>query len=346
MIFGIDSHKASLSVCAIDGLGRAVATSEFGNDPAGHRALLVTARRMADEDRVFAIEGSGHYAYALARALLAAGELVLEIPPALAARERRRAGLGKSDPIDALAIARAAAREADRLVPLHDDPAARDLKLVSDYRAQLVAERTRTANRLHADLVQLAPGYQEAIGHLRGRAGLAAAAAKLRSRRSVQADLARRRLAALRRLDREIAAATARLRELVAASGTTLTEVPGVGVICAARIIGEVRDVRRFSDRDRFAAANGTAPIPASSGTRVRHRLNRGGNRRLNWAIHLVALSQAARDPRARAYLARRRAEGRTGREAMRALKRHLSDVIYRQLLTDARRAETVAALT
>jgi len=155
--------------------------------------------------------------------------------------------------------------------------------------------------------------------------------------------LARRRIGALARLDAEIAECEQRLGALVRASGTSLLELPGIGVLIAAQIIGEVRDVRRYGNRDRFAAANGTAPIPASSGPTVRHRLNRGGNRRLNWAIHVMALTQAAHDPRARAYLARRREEGRTGREAMRALKRHLSDVVYRQLVADAKRAEMAA---
>lgn len=270
---------------------------------------------------------------------------MLEVPPALADRERRRSRRGKSDPVDALAIARVAARERDGLEPLRHDPAARDLKLVSDYRQQLVAERTRTANRLHADLLQLAPGYERRVSDL-GHGSLAAARRLLRGERSLQGELARRRLAALGRLDREITECERRLRELLRACGTSLTDLPGVGTIVAARIIGEVRDVRRFATRDRFARANGTAPIPASSGERVRHRLSRGGNRRLNWAIHLMALTQARIDPRARAYLARRREEGRTGREAIRALKRHLSDVIYRQLVADARRLQEVAALT
>ena len=344
MIFGIDSHKASLAVAAVDELGRRLAGAQFPNDPAGHRALLAWARELGPAGRRFGIESSGHYAYALARALLGAGEQVLEVPPGRVQAERRRAARGKSDDIDATAIARLAAR-GQGLVPLRHDPAARDLKLLSHYRAQLRAERTRTANRLHADLIQLRPGYQARLPDL-APARLAKARALLSSERSLQGELARRRMAALARLDREISDCEARLGALVRVSGTGLLELSGVGVLIAAQIIGEVRDVRRFGGRDAFAAANGTAPIPASSGARVRHRLNRGGNRRLNWAIHLMALSQASHDPRARAYLARRRAEGRTGREALRALKRHLSDVVYRQLVADARRAEEAAALT
>jgi transposase len=232
------------------------------------------------------------------------------------------------------------------LVPVSHDPAARDLKLLTDYRRQLRAERIRTANRLHADLVQLRPGYQRQLPDL-APARLASARRVLARERSLQGELARRRIGALARLDREISECEARLGALVRATDTSLLGLSGVGVLIAAQIIGEVRDVRRYGNRDRFAAANGTAPIPASSGPRVRHRLNRGGNRRLNWAIHLMALTQASHDPRARAYLARRREEGRTGREAMRALKRHLSDVVYGALIADAKKADlTDRALT
>lgn len=339
MIFGIDSHKRSLYVCGVDALGRERVRAEFPNDPAGHRALARFCRAHAPGERRFGIESAGAYAYALARMLLAAGEQVAEVPPGRADRERRRARRGKSDAIDALAIARVAARE-EALPLLREDPAARDLRLVADYRAQLMSERVRTANRLHADLVQLRPGYQERCPELSGAPALRTAAGLLRGQRSLQGELARARLASVRRLDAEIAACERRLRTLVAASGTRLTELCGVGPVIAARIIGEVGEVSRFGTRDQFAMANGTAPIPASSGPRVRHRLNRGGNRRLNWAIHLIALTQARCDPRARAYIARRRAEGRTGREAIRALKRHLSDVVYRHLVADARAAE------
>jgi transposase len=336
MIFGIDSHTRTLAIAGVDELGRQAAAREFPNDPPGHRALLAWARAQSVEGRRFGLESAGHYAYALARRLIAAGEEVLEVPPALADAERRRGRRGKSDPIDALAIARITAR-AEGLAPVRDDRLARDLKVLSDYRRQLMSERTRTANRLHADLVQLCPGYQARVPDLRpGR--LPAARRLLRGERSLQGELARRRLAALVRMDAELRGCERRLRALLRAADTGLLALRGVGVINAALIIGEVRDVRRFADRDRFARANGTAPIPASSGNRHHHRLNRGGNRRLNWALHLMALTQARCDPRARAYIARRRAEGRTGRDALRALKRHLSDVVYRQLVADARR--------
>ncbi|MGH3042598.1 MAG: transposase [Gaiellaceae bacterium] len=154
--------------------------------------------------------------------------------------------------------------------------------------------------------------------------------------RSMQARLARRGIDALSRLEGELREVEGEIRQLVRESATGLVELVGVGDLIAARVIGEVGDVRRVATKDRFASLNGTAPIPASSGQTSRHRLNRGGNRRLNHALHMMALTQARIDPRARAYLERRRAEGKTHRDALRALKRHLSDVVYQQLRRDA----------
>jgi transposase len=152
---------------------------------------------------------------------------------------------------------------------------------------------------------------------------------------SVRVELVRRRLDQLDRLDAEIRALKARIGDLVQATGTSLVQVHGVGPLVAARILGEVGDVRRFADRHKFAAANGTAPIPASSGRTQRHRLNRGGNRRLNRALYTVAITQARSDHPGRAYLAGKQRQGKTRREALRCLKRRISDAIYRQLLAD-----------
>ena len=151
------------------------------------------------------------------------------------------------------------------------------------------------------------------------------------------AQLVRSRLADLRRLDRQLAQLRQALVVAVAATNTTLLALRGVGPIVAALILVEARSFNRTASRDHFARYNGTAPIPASSGQTRRHRLNRGGNRRLNYAIHQMALTQAAHDPRARAYLARRQAEGKSWRDALRCLKRHLSDVIWNALRTDHR---------
>jgi transposase len=346
VVFGVDSHAASLAICGVDPAGRRVCAGEFANKAEVHVALLEWARTEAPDDRRFGIEGSGGYAHAFAQFLLAEGEAVVEVPASLTRRERRhQRTAGKSDAGDALAIARITLRE-DALPPLRPAGVSRDLKLLYDYRRQLTVERTRIANRLHADLGALAPGYHDRVRRLTTRAALSAAARIVRGDERMQAKLARRRLARVRELDREIAALERELRDLVDASGSGLVELCGIGHLTAARILGEVGDIHRFATRDAFAAANGTAPIPASSGQTVRFRLKRGGNRRLNYAIHIMALTQMRADPRARAYIARRRAEGKTTPEAMRSLKRHLSDVIYRQLRTDAELARTSAGAT
>ena len=262
---------------------------------------------------------------------------MLEVPSGLTTRERRRLRApGKSDPGDALAIARVAVRE-DHLPKPSSLGLNRSLRELVDYREQLVGERTRCANRLHADLVVLCPGYQVEVKNLVSKRHLARAERLLADNSEIRAGLARRRLLTLRRLDLEIAELKSEITGMVEATGTKLTSITGISFLGAARILGEVGNVRRFPSENHFASASGTAPVPASSGSVRRHRLNRGGNRRLNRAIHTVALVQAQIDPRGRAYLERRRREGKSWREAIRCLKRHLSNVIYRQLMADSR---------
>jgi len=339
LTIGIDTHKATLASCAVDELGREVAAMTFANDPRGHRRLLAWAVLVGPERR-FGIEGSGSFGAALARGLLSAGEVVLEVPATLTDRERRHLRRrGKSDPADALAIARVVLRE-PTLHPLMPAPAADDLKLLVAARDELQAERTRVANRLHADLLVLAPGYGDRIPNLVAARHLAAVGRLLGRSSAVRTQLARKRLARLRILDREIAALEVQLSGLVVASGSSLPSLPGVGVLLAAKLLGEAGDVRRFRSEAAFAAVTGTAPIPASSGQTQRHRLNRGGNRQLNRALHFMAIVQARTHPAARAYVARRQAEGKTWREALRCLKRHLADVVYRTMLLDIRAAE------
>jgi transposase len=332
---GVDTHKSSLAACLVDELGRELGHAEFRNDPKGHGALLAWVERLAPGERRFGIESTGWIGRALACFLLEQGEAIFDVKGTLTERERGRLrGQGKSDPRDAYAIARVAARE--ELPPVRLDGPTRDLKLLSDYRSQLLAERTRIANRLHVDLVSLRPGYEQRVPKLDSARRLQQAGQLLERDGRLQASLARRRIDALRRLDAELREVGREIRRRVRASGTGLVELVGVGDLIAARVIGEVGDVGRIETKDRFARLNGTAPIPASSGPSTRHRLNKGGNRRLNHAIHLMALTQARTDPRARGYVERRMAEGRTKRDAVRALKRHLSDVVYQQLRQDA----------
>jgi transposase len=340
---GIDAHKSSLAVCLIDELGRELATREFGNKPRGHHALHAWVLRLAPGERRFGVESTGWVGRGIACFLLEQGEQVVDVRGSLTERQQRRLrGQGKSDPRDALAIARVTARE--QLPPVRVDSLSRDLKLLCDYRAQLLAERIRTANRVHVDLVSLHPGYEQQIRNLGSSVQLARAERLLAGDTGVQATLARRRIEKLRCLDTEIKQAQRDLRDQVRASGSGLPQLAGVGELIAARLIGEVGDIERIASKARFARMNGTAPIPASTGQTSRHRLNKGGNRRLNHALHMMALTQARMDPRARAYVDRRRAEGRTRRDAIRALKRHLSDVVYQQLRHDAELRAAAAA--
>jgi transposase len=323
---GIDTHKASLAACAIDQRGTALAELTFPNTRAGHRALAAWVTQLDPAARV-GIEGSATYGAALARHLAAAAIEVREVPPQLTRRERiRTRRAGKSDPADALAIARVVLAE-PALPPVRTADASRELQLLVEAREDLVAEMTRVRNRLHADLLVLAPGRQ---GRLVGPRALARLARQLGRCRGLQAELARDRLAALRRLAAEVDRLEARIAARVA--GHRLLALPGIGSLTAAKLIGEVGDVRRLRDDNAFAALAGVAPIPASSGQVQRMRLNRGGNRQLNRALYHIALVQLRHHPPARAFVARKRSEGKSQREAIRSLKRHLARVVFRAL--------------
>jgi transposase len=286
---GVDSHKSSLAAAGVDELGRSLGAREFANTPAGHKRLLGWARAVG-EARVIGVEGSGIYGAGLAGFLLLAGEDVREVPASLTHRERRRkASQGKSDVVDALAIARVVAREKELPTPERSVVLA-DLKALCDYRDQLVRARTQVANRAHRDLVVLRPGYEQAIPNLTGKRYLGRASSLLRGDHSVRAELLRRRIEELRRLSAEMAAIEAQIGAKVRDSKTTLTEIAGIGPLLAATILGEVGNVGRIRSRAAFAKMAGTAPLQASSGMTHRHRLNRGGNRRLNWALHDTAL--------------------------------------------------------
>jgi len=337
---GIDSHKATLAACAIDELGAAVDERTFPNDPGGHRDLAAWVHRVAP-DGVVGVEGSASYGAAAARSLLSDGLRVREVPPQLSRRERiRTRRAGKSDPGDALAIARVTAREV-ALPPVRVADRTSEIRLLMEAREDVVVEATRVRNRLHADLVVLLPGYQAIAKHLVAEHHRRAIAGHLRGVAGVQAELARGRLARLRVLDREARALQARAAQLVGAH--PLLALPGVGVLTAARLIAETGDIRRFRSADAFAMLAGVAPIPASSGQVQRMRLNRGGNRQLNRALHTIATVQAIHHPPAREYLARKVAEHKSEREAIRALKRQIVRTVFRLLREGADGIEMAA---
>jgi transposase len=267
------------------------------------------------------------------------------VPPKLSARVRvlSSGNARKNDGLDALATALAASRN-ERLAPVDPEGASEALRLLSERREDLVAERTRSLNRLHALLRDLLPG---------GVAGKLSAERASRILRGIRPQSSsarlRRRLASevlrdIRTLDRKIADLNGRIEAEVEASGTTLTEIFGVGPILAATILGTVGDVARFPTKAHFASYAGTAPVEASSGEVVRHRLSLAGNRKLNYALHMVAVCQARSDARAGAYYRKKIAEGKSRKEALRCLKRRVSDAVFRCLMTDSLAPSSTAA--
>lgn len=333
VVIGIDSHRDTLAACAVNALGAPLAERTFSNNPDGHAELEAWAGALGAER--IGIEGSGLYGAAAGRTLVAGGWMTCDVPPHLSHRERIRTHrAGKSDPTDALAIARVTARETT-LPPIRLADRNEDLGLLVTARDEAIAEATQVRNRLHAELVVLLPGYAATIPNLVAARNRGRARSALGPLAGIRAELARERLERLDALSRTIDALERRISGLVA--DHPLLAVPGIRGLTAARLLAEAGEVRRFRSADAFAMFSGTAPIPASSGQTSRVRLNRGGNRQLNRAIHTIALAQARHHPDAIAYVARKRAEGRTWREAIRSLKRHLARVVYRVM---ARAAE------
>lgn len=323
VIVGIDAHTRRHSAAIIDEHGRVLDIIEVG---AGVDELdrLIGWIAEFDCERLVAVEGAKGFGLALTRRLLEAGEAVVDIATHLTADGRRSSRRrGKDDEIDAITIARVAMREPD-LPRLTVDQLDADLKLLVDARDQLVAEATRVRNRLHALLLVLAPGYRDDTGALSNKAGLATAKRLVMRGRAAEPVRAKLALAAI-----------ARLHQL---------EICGVGPIIAAKILGETRGVDRFPTAAAFASHTGTAPLPASSEQTTRHRLNRGGNRQLNRALFTVAMVQARWNPDARAYLDRKRAEGKSAAEARRCLKRHLAKIVYDAMRADSHDARLRAA--
>jgi transposase len=336
ILIGADVHKRSHTLVALS-----AATGEVRGEitipasPAGFADLEAWAVELGAA-RVWAIEDCRHVSGALERHLHERGERVLRLAPGLAAGARRRGRTrGKSDPIDAQAIARAALAEGiDRLPVAHVDHEADEIRVLIDHHDRLVGMRTQAANRLRWDLHELCPDMDIPAGGLDRVIWQERISRRLsRTPQGARVRVARDELALIRRTSRQIADLARELAILVEAYAPGLMAERGIGPLIGARLVGEIQGIGRIRSEAALARLGGVAPIPASSGERERHRLDRGGNRRLNCALHRLALSRARTCPDSRAYMERRRAEGLTYREALRCLKRYMARRVYRLLV-------------
>lgn len=330
---GADLHKRTHTLVAVDDNGRKLAEKTAPATTAGHLELVRWAARFGE--RRFALEDCRHLSRRLERDLLLAGEQVVRVPPKLMAGARRGGREpGKSDPIDALAVARAALREPDLPVAVIDGPE-RDVRLLVDHREDLISDRTQAQNRLRWHLHELMPGEEPAPRSLGHAVVLDTLDRRLASLDGTVARIARELVAriaeltaAINRLEREIA-------RLVADLAPSLLALAGCGELTAAKLVGETAGIGRFSSRAKFARHNGCAPLPVWSGNDVRHRLSRGGNRQLNVAIHRIAITQIRLGGLGRDYFDHRLAAGDTRTEALRALRRRISDEVFRRMKDD-----------
>ncbi len=333
VVLGTDAHKWSHTVVAVDQAGAEIASVTVAATPEGHLRLVKWAARW--EQRRWAIEDCRQLSRRLEADLLTVGELVVRVPPKLMAGARRSARTrGKPDPIDALAVARAALREPDLPVARLDGPS-REVRLLVDYRESLVKDRTAAQNRLRWRLHELEPGYDPPSGSLNRYKTLDAIDQLLAAHRSMVATVARREVARIRDLTREANQLQRDISQRVTQLVPSLLKIPGCGALSAGKLLGEAADISRFKSRDAYAMWAGVAPIPVWSANTERFRLNRGGNRQTNAALHRIAITQLRIHPDAQAFIKRRLETGSTKREAIRLLKRKLANVVYRTLLTD-----------
>ena len=338
VVIGMDPHKRSATIEVMTADESVVGGGRFGTDREGYAAMVRYARQWPD--RVWAIEGCAGIGKHIAVRLLARGEDVVDVPPKLSARARVFAtGQGrKTDATDAHSVALVGTRMTG-LRPVVDDAQLAVLRILVDRRRSLGEEHTRKVSQLHQLLLELVPGG--------AKRDLSAAQAKALLAKVRPRDIAgktRRRVAAelvadLERIYARKKAANKELTDLLAATGTTRLDLHGIGPTGAARLLVEVGDITRFPTKAHFASWNGTAPIDASSGDQVRHRLSRAGNRQINRVLHTMARVQLRNPTPGRGYYERKRADGKAPMEAMRCVKRRLSDIVYQQMLNDAVRS-------
>jgi transposase len=334
VIIGLDPHKASNTIAVLDRDETILTRRRFENSADGLVEMLDAVAGFGD--RVWAVEGANGIGRSIAQRLVALEEAVVDVPAKLATRVRvYSTGHGtKTDRADAVAIARAAIHSKHlRMVGPDDENVA--LKLLSDRRHQLIASRTQSVCRLHRLIRELIAGGTPRDLTAERAYDLVTALEVHDPAGQMRVELALDHIEDIRRFDLRIDQATLKIHAAVKESGTTLTRIYGIGPLNAGLILGEIGDVSRFPTRDHFASYTGTAPIAVSSGDMNRHRLNRAGNRQLNRAIHIAAVVQVRYDTPGRTYYRRKLAEGKSKREALRCVKRRISDAVWRQLQLD-----------
>jgi len=345
VVIGMDPHKRSATIEAMDEDEAVLGKGRYGTDPEGFVAMLAAAARWPD--RVWAVEGCEGIGKHLVLRLLERGEAVVDVPAKLSARMRVYAtGQGrKTDETDAHSIALVGVRMTG-LREVVNDETLEVLRLLVDRRRRIGEDHTRMVCQLHQLLLELLPGG--------AKKDLSAAQARRLLETVRPKDVAgktRKRVAMelvvdLERVYARKKAANKELIELVKQTGTGLLDLHGIGPSGATRLLVEVGDVTRFPTKGHFASWTGTAPIDASSGDNVRHRLSRGGNRQINKALHMMAVVQLRNATEGRAYYDRKVAAGKTANEAMRCLKRRLSDIAYRTMLDDLVATKAAGART
>jgi len=333
VVVGSDVHKRTHTFVAVDEAGRRVGELTVRADPKGHDKAIVWAHMRFGGELTWAIEDCRHLSARLELDLLDAGELVVRVPPKMMAEQRRIARTrGKSDPIDALAVARAVLREPGLPQACHEE-GSRELKMLVNHRDDLVKQRTQIINRFRWHLHRIDPTIDPPARSLdiaKTRAGLAEF---LRDITGIDARLARELLEDIGALTVRVNALEKELTGLVADQAPVLLELPGCGALTAAKIVGETAGINRFADDAKYAMHAGVAPIPVWSGrTKGRVRMNKSGNRQLNAALHRIALTQIQRNGLGRTYYDKRLAAGDSTTEALRCLKRRLARVVFNTL--------------
>ena len=340
IVIGTDTHKRTHTCAAVfAGTGQLAAGLTASAREAGFRELLAWGRSL-DQERVWALEDCRHVSGSLERFLVACGERVVRVPPKLMGESRRgERSSGKSDPIDAIAVARAALREGPETLPTaHLDKDALQIKLLLDHREDLVKARSEDQCRLRWHLHDLWPELEIPAGALDRILWLDRIARKLaRAERGTRVEIARELLIEIRRRTRRASELEREIDALVKAKAPELLGLEGCGTLTAAKLIAETAGAGRLASDAKFARLAGVAPIPASSGSRIRHRLDRGGNRQLNCALHRIAVTQGRCHAPAREFLAKKQAEGKSRIEALRCLKRHLARRVWKLLVNSER---------